>query len=69
MANETVTVTLVLRKAIAEKLRAICHRRGERASMVVDRWIIMADEDGTIRATARPAGGSATVLSAWCRTS
>ncbi len=41
-------VTLDLRSPIAEKLRAMCHARGETASMLIDRWILQANERGEI---------------------
>ena len=49
MSDETITVTLTLRKGVAEKPRAICHRRGEKASLVVDRWICDANDAGEIK--------------------
>lgn len=62
-----VTVTLTLRKPVAEKLRAMCHRRGETASLVVDRWILLANEAGEIGAPQKPAPGSAEEFSEMVR--
>lgn len=46
VAAGTTTVTLTLRRSTAERLRAICHARGETASLVVDRWVLSVDLRG-----------------------
>lgn len=47
MANDTMKVTLTLRKSTAERLRRTCHARGEMASDLIDRWIVAGhDEKG-----------------------
>ena len=55
MSYERTKVHLDLRKTVAEKLRAICHARGETASQVIDRWIIQANERGEIATASKPA--------------
>lgn len=41
-----VKVTLTLRGPIAEKLRAMCHKRGVTASVLIDKWILSHDANG-----------------------
>jgi len=48
MADNRTKVHLDLRSAVAEKLRAMCHARGETASELIDRWILQANERGEI---------------------
>jgi hypothetical protein len=43
-------LTLTLRKSTAERLRAMCHARGETASELLDRWILSHGEKGECRA-------------------
>jgi hypothetical protein len=45
-----VRVTITLRKHVAEKLRGMCHARGETASALIDRWICERKDDGSLPA-------------------
>ncbi len=47
-------VTLTLRPSTAKKLQAICHKRHETASDVVDRWVLQVDLDGNLKASDKP---------------
>lgn len=44
-----VKVSLTLTKDIADRLRAMCHARGETASTIVARWILNHDERGEMQ--------------------
>jgi hypothetical protein len=46
MSDETITVRLTLRKHVAERLRRMCHARGETASHLIDRWVFAHDDRG-----------------------
>ncbi len=48
MSNE-MKVTLTLRTQVAERLRAMCHLKGETASEIIDRWILTHDNETKCR--------------------
>lgn len=44
--SDELKVTLTLRRPLAERLRAMCHRRGLTASILVESWINEHDDNG-----------------------
>lgn len=54
MADETVTVRIVLRKHVAERLKRMCYARNLTASDLVDGWVLTLPDDGKVPAAAPP---------------
>ena len=51
MTDREVKVTLTLRGHVADRLRAMCHKRGITASHLVDKWIFAHDDSGEPKKT------------------
>jgi len=54
MKDDTIKVTLTLRKSVAERLRGMCHASGMTASLLVDKWTFEHEDDGKQRPEVKP---------------